>query len=234
MKLFLDSADVGEIRALARWGVLDGVTTNPTFIRRLGVADTRAALREIVATVAGEIEGGETHVEALGADADAIVAAAHANRELGDNVVSKVPIDAAGLEATSRLAREGLRVNVHLVFTVNQLVLAARAGAAYVCPLLGRMRDAGIDADAVLGEMLGVLDAPPGLGCELMASSIRDAASARGAIVGGARVLTLPGRVLREMIESPLTARALERFVADARQCETQAPTAERRAREAS
>jgi transaldolase len=210
MKLFLDSADPQEIERFSRWRILDGITTTPTFFRRLGVSDARAAIRRIATEFQGEI-----HVEALGRDVDEIVAAAHSNRELGPNMVSKVPVSPAGLEAASRLSDEGIPVNLHLVFSVNQAVLAAKAHAAYVCPLVGRMNDAGLNADEVIAEIVRALALHPTLKTEVMLSSIRSPAMAQRAFLTGAQAVTLPGRVLSQMIESPLTDSAVSILAED-------------------
>jgi TalC/MipB family fructose-6-phosphate aldolase len=211
MRLYLDSADPQEIRRFSRWRIVDGITTTPTFFRRLGVSDARAAVRRIAAEFDGEI-----HVEAMGRDADEIVAAARQNRELGASVVSKVPICPAGLEATRRLADEGVAVNLHLVFSVNQAVLAAKARAAYVCPLVGRMSDAGLDADEVVADIVRALSLHPALSTTtVMLSSIRSPEMARRALLTGAGAITLPGRVLSRMVESPLTDRAVSILAED-------------------
>lgn len=208
MRLFLDSADPQEIQRFARWGVLDGITTTPTFFRRLGVADGRSALQRIADDFPGEI-----HVEAMGRGIAEILAAAHRNREIGDRVVSKIPITPVGLEACSRLAAEGIAVNLHLVFTVNQALLAAKAGAAYVCPLLGRLNDAGLDAEAVAMEISQALSHTPST--QLMLSSIRTPQMAQRAILCGPHALTVPGSVLGQMIASPLTDKAFNILAKD-------------------
>jgi len=211
MKLFLDSADPQEIQRFARWQVLDGITTTPTFFRRLGVKDAVAALRTIAVEFPGEI-----HVEALGRGVDEIMAAARSNREIGPNVVSKLPISPSSLEAASRLQQEGIAVNLHLVFSASQALLAAKAHAAYVCPLMGRMSDAGLDADEVIADIVQALVLHPTLSTEVMISSIRSPEAARRAILSGAGAITLPGRVLGQMIESPLTDRAVAVLAEDA------------------
>lgn len=210
MKLYLDSADPQEIERFARWRVLDGITTTPTFFRRLGVRDARAAIRGIAAEFAGEI-----HVEALGRDVEQILAAARANRELGANIVAKVPISPAGLEATRLLAQEGIAVNLHLVFSVNQALLGLKAGAAYLCPLMGRMSDAGLNADEVAADIVRLLGLHSAPRTELMLSSIRSPQMARRALLSGAQAVTVPGRVLAQMIESPLTDRAVSILAED-------------------
>jgi len=203
MKLFLDSADPEEIREFSRWRVIDGVTTTPTFFRRLGVGDTGATLREIVADVKGEI-----HVEALGHTVAEIVEAARRNRDLGPNIVSKIPVGPRGIEAAGILEEEGLPVNVHLVFCVNHAVLAAKAGASYVCPLMGRMNDAGINAAEVISRIIDAVNGYPELDTKVMVSSIRNSEDVRRAFLMAAPAITIPARVLRSLFDSPLTEKA--------------------------
>jgi transaldolase len=212
MKLFLDSADPRELRELSSWGVIDGITTTPTFFRRLGVKEARCEIARLAQEVDGEI-----HVEALGQTAPDIIEAARRNHELAPaKIVSKVPISPAGLEATSRLRAEGVRVNLHLVFTLNQALLGARAGASYLCPLMGRMSDVGQDPQQVIAAIVRTLRLYPALEATVMVSSIRNAEQARQALQAGAGALTVPAAVLRRMVESPLTDRALEIIAEDA------------------
>jgi len=203
MKLFLDSADLAEIQRFVRWRVLDGVTTTPTFFRRLGRQDATGELRQLVQSFAGEI-----HVEALGDTVADIMDAARRNHEIGPRMVSKIPVGALGIEATSRLVEEGIRVNLHLVFSVNQAVMAAKAGAQYVCPLMGRLHDAGLDGLGVLSDIVTFLAAHPEFETVLMASSIRTVEDARRAFLSGAGAVTIPGHVLGRILDSPLTDRA--------------------------
>jgi transaldolase len=203
MKLFLDSADPDEIRELSRWRVIDGVTTTPTFFRRLGVGNAGAALREIVANVKGEI-----HVEALGQSVDEIVEAARRNRDLGPNIVSKIPVGRLGIEAAGILEAEGLPVNVHLVFCVNHAVMAAKAGASYVCPLMGRMNDAGLNAAEVISNIIDAVKGYPEFEAEVMVSSIRNTEDVRRSFLMSAPAITIPGRVLKSLYDSPLTEKA--------------------------
>lgn len=210
MKLFLDSADPAEIETFSRWHILDGVTTTPTFFRRLGYRDTAEVVREIATHMRGEI-----HLEALGRSVDDIVTAARKNRELGDNIVSKIPIGPLGIAAAGILRQEGIRVNLHLVFSVNQAVLGAKAGAAYVCPLMGRMRDAGLDAEAVISRIIEAFRLYPEFDAQLMVSSIRTVEDVECSFLMGAPVITIPPAVFRQLPDSPLTEKAHSILAAD-------------------
>lgn len=203
MKLFLDSANPDEIKELARWRIVDGVTTTPTFFRRLDVDDAKSTLREIVSLVRGEI-----HVEALGRTVDEIVEAARRNRDLGPNIVSKIPVGQLGIEAASILEEEGVPVNVHLVFCVNHAMLAAKAGASYVCPLMGRMNDAGLDATEVISRIIRAVSGYSELRTTVMVSSIRNTEDVRRSFLMAAPAITIPGPVLRKLFDSPLTEKA--------------------------
>jgi len=210
MKLFLDSADIEEIKRYARWRVIDGITTTPTFFRRLGVDSARKAIQEICREFKGEI-----HIEALGSSVEKIMDAARENREIGERVVSKIPIGPVGLEAASRLTEEGIGVNLHLVFSVNQAMMAAKAGVKYICPLMGRLNDAGLNGSEVISDIVRALSVHPELPTTIMVSSIRNAEDTRAAFLSGAKAITIPGKVLKRIFESPLTDKAHSLIVAD-------------------
>ena len=203
MKIFLDTADPAEALDLARLGILDGITTTPTFFRRLGVTDVAAALRLLADSVAGEI-----HVEALGQGADEIAAAAEANFRVCPRIVSKIPMGPAGLEATQRLRAKSIPVNLHLVFSANQALLAAKAGAAYVCPLVGRMNDAGMDGMAMLSDIVRIFAAQRGLQSVLMGSSIRSPSDVWRLAQVGVPAITVPPKILRLMLTNSMTEKA--------------------------
>lgn len=204
MRLFLDSADAREIARFSRWGIIDGITTTPTFFRRLGIHDMYKACEELASQFKGEI-----HLEAMGSRVSDIIDAARRNRELGENIVSKIPIGEAGIEAAFRLSQEDIRVNLHLVFNVNQAVLGAKAKAAYVCPLMGRLNDAGLNGCDIVADIQRALALHDDLRCEVMVSSIRNGEDARLAFLTGAGAVTIPGAVLSGILQNPLTDKAL-------------------------
>lgn len=211
MEIFIDSADLGEIRRFAELGLLSGVTTTPTFFRRAGVQDVEAAIREIASAGVGPV-----HVEALGTSADEIVSCAEKNHALGAGIVSKIPITLEGLRATALLRKRGIPVNVHLVFSLNQAVLAARAGAAYVCVLVGRLNDTGGDAFGLLGTMVEVFRRG-GLDTKIMVASVRSAENVARAMTLGVDAVTIPPSVLALMVDHPLTASGEAAFRRDLR-----------------
>ena len=203
MRIFLDSADPAEIREFSRWRILDGITTTPTFFSRLGINNAREAIGEMAAQFPGEI-----HVEAMGLKPEEIIQAARENHELGPHIVSKIPIGPAGLEAVNRLKEEGIATNLHLIFSVNQAMLAAKAGASYVCPLMGRMNDVGLGSSKTITDMVQALALHRELSTIVMVSSLRNPEDARKAFLTGAGAITVPGRILRQMVASPLTDKA--------------------------
>jgi transaldolase len=210
MKLFLDSADINEIKTFAKWRVIDGITTTPTFFRRLGVGNARKSISDINAQFKGEI-----HIEALGNTVEKVMDAAKGNRELGENIVSKIPIGPIGLEAASRLEEQGIRVNLHLIFSVNQAIMAAKAGVMYVCPLMGRLNDAGLNGSEIVSDIVSAIGVHPELSTVVMVSSIRNAEDARAAFLSGAKAVTIPGKVLNRIFESPFTEKAHNLLAAD-------------------
>jgi len=196
MRLFVDSADIDEIRACFAWGVVDGVTTTPTFFERLGIHDANDAIREIARDIEGEV-----HVEALGDSVAQTIDAARRNFELGPNIVSKIPISARGIEAAHRLEEDGIRVNLHLVFSVSQAVMAAKAGVSYVCPLLGRLVDVGLNGSQVVDDIVAAIGEGPGLSSTVMVSSIRNEEQLQSALVSGATAITVPARLLQRVVD---------------------------------
>lgn len=208
MKLFLDTANLDEIREAAGWGVLAGVTTNPTLIAREGV-DLATRIREICAVVDGPVSA-----EVIATEAEAMVREGEALAELAGNVVVKIPMTVDGLKATSALARRGIPVNVTLVFSANQGLLAARAGARYVSPFLGRLDEIGHDGMQVVRELVDIFGLH-GIGTEVIAASVRHPLHVTAAALAGAQIATMPFGVLRRMVDHPLRDIGLQRFLDD-------------------
>lgn len=210
MELFLDTAEVDEVREIAAWGVLDGVTTNPSLIRRSG-RDFRSVVREIAALCPGPISA-----EVTALDAEGMLAQARALKaELPANVIIKVPCTPAGLQATRALAAAGIGVNVTLVFNAAQALLAAKAGAAYVSPFVGRLDDAGQDGMALIDEIMTTWSHYPELRTKVLAASLRHPAHVLACMQLGVHTATLPAAVFRQLLRHPLTDRGLEAFLAD-------------------
>ena len=208
MKLFLDTANIDEIAEINRWGVLDGVTTNPTLAAREG-KDFASMIKEICAEVAGDVSA-----EVVSTEADAMVDEGRKLAQIADNVVVKVPLIPEGLAATARLAREGIRTNVTLCFSPTQAILAAKAGATYVSPFLGRMDDIANDGMQLLADITQIFQVQ-GFETEVLAASLRHPMHVQQAAMAGADVATLPAKVFRQMVKHPLTDKGLDAFLAD-------------------
>ena len=211
MRLFLDTANIEEIRNAARMGILSGVTTNPTLRSKERAISYRERVVEICETVNGPVSA-----ECVSRDLAGLlkegreVAAWHAN------VVVKIPIDETGLEATAALAREGIPINMTLVFSANQALLAATAGATYVSPFVGRIDDAGQDGMEVVRESVEIFDRYH-LPAQVLAASLRHPRHVVSAAQAGAPIATIPYVLLKAMVKHPLTDVGIERFAADAR-----------------
>lgn len=213
MKFFLDTADIAEIEEAASWGVLAGVTTNPTLYSRIGgtLAGFHGHIKRICDVVDGPVSA-----ETVGLKRDEIVREGLELAELADNVVVKVPTMVEGLAATKTLADKGIKVNMTLCFSVPQSILAARAGAAYVSPFVGRFDDISEDGIAQLSDVVQALSNYDfGHDCEVIAASIRSANHVTQAALMGADIATVPFGVLGNLVKHPLTDRGLESFLAD-------------------
>lgn len=219
MRVFLDTANVDEIRRAARLGVLSGVTTNPTLVAKEGV-DYRQRVLEIAQIVDGPISA-----ESVSQTADALVAEARGIAAWHPNVVVKIAMSEEGLAATSRLAKEGVKINMTLIFSTNQALLAAQAGATYVSPFVGRLDDIGHDGMAVVAETVDVLDRYH-LPVQVIAASLRHPRHPVLAARAGAHIATMPFSVLMAMISHPLTDIGIARFLADARKVMPVPPSA--------
>jgi transaldolase len=208
MKLFIDTGSVAEVEELAEWGVLSGATTNPTLLAK-EQGDPGDIVRRIC-----ELVNGPVSAEVVADDADGMVEQGRALASLHSHVVVKVPFSRAGLTATSELTGHGHRVNMTLVFSASQALLAAEAGATYISCFMGRLDDISVDAGAVLGEIVAALR-PAGVTSQVLAASLRHPMHAVTAAKLGCEVATAPGNVLRQMLDHPLTDAGIERFGAD-------------------
>ncbi|MDI6693212.1 MAG: fructose-6-phosphate aldolase [Anaerosomatales bacterium] len=213
MKFFLDTADIGEIEEAASWGVLAGVTTNPTLYAKIGgrLSDFHAHIKRIC-----EICDGPVSAETVSLDRDGIVREGEELAAIAPNVVVKVPVMPEGLAATKTLAERGIAVNMTLCFTVPQALMAARAGARYVSPFVGRFDDISEDGLEHLGNIVAVLNNYDfGHQVEVIAASIRHNQHVVAAALMGADIATVPFAVLQKLVKHPLTDRGLEAFLAD-------------------
>ncbi len=208
MKIFIDSADVAEIREAASWGILDGCTTNPSLIAKSG-RKFETVLAEIC-----EIVDGPISAEVISTDAKGMIEEGLRLSKLHDNIVVKVPMIAEGLKATSALSSEGIPINVTLIFQPAQGLLAAKAGASYLSPFVGRLDDYGEDGMAMVGtlvEMLQNYDYP----AEVLVASVRHPNHFIEAARMGADVATCPFKVIEQLLKHPLTDKGLAAFLAD-------------------
>ncbi|MBX6352080.1 MAG: fructose-6-phosphate aldolase [Thermoflavifilum sp.] len=208
MKIFIDTANVAEIRNAAEMGILSGVTTNPSLVAKEG-RDFIEVLKEIVTIVDGPISA-----EVVSLDAEGMVEEALPLAEIHPNIVIKVPLTAEGLKAVNRLAKRGIRTNVTLIFSANQALLAARAGASFVSPFIGRLDDISYDGVELISDIATIFDLH-GIETEIIAASIRHPMHVTQAAKAGADIATCPYAVIDKMIHHPLTDQGIERFLAD-------------------
>ena len=208
MKIFLDTADIEEIRTAARWGVLDGVTTNPTLYAKIG-----GSYEEILQEIC-RITSGPVSAEVVAEDADGMLKEGRAFAKLAPNIVVKVPMSEEGLEAMSRFAEEGIKTNCTLIFTANQGLLAAKAGASLLSPFVGRLDDINQDGMIVIRELSEIV-AIHELDTEVLAASIRNPLHMTQAALAGAHIATLPFKVLQQMVHHPLTDKGIVQFRSD-------------------
>jgi transaldolase len=206
MKIFLDTANIEHIRHGVRLGVITGVTTNPSLVSREGKVDYRKLVQEICSIVPGPVS-----TEVLAQDAETMVAEAREIAKWAQNIVVKIPASPAGVEATSVLAKENIKVNFTLCFTLNQAVLGAAAGATFVSPFVGRLDDIGEDGMKVVADIVEYLDYYQ-LPTQVMAASIRHPQHCLTAAGIGAHIATVPYAVLLQMINHPLTDIGINRF----------------------
>ena len=219
MKFFLDTADLAEIEEAASWGALAGVTTNPTLYAKIGgkLADFENHIARIC-----EIVDGPVSAESVSMTRDEIVADGRRLAAIAPNVVVKIPTMVEGLAATRMLANEGIRVNMTLCFSVPQALLAARAGARYISPFIGRFDDISEDGLAQLNDVVTAINnydfcesTVAGEQIEIIAASVRSANHVTQAALMGADIATVPFGVLKKMVQHPLTDRGLDSFMKD-------------------
>jgi transaldolase len=209
MKFFVDTADVNEIRDLAATGLLDGVTTNPSLVAKAG-RNFIETIREICSIVEGPVSA-----EVAATDAGSMLAEGRKLAEIAENIAVKVPLTWDGLKACRALSQEGIIVNVTLCFSANQALLAAKAGAAFVSPFVGRLDDVGEDGMNLIRDIRTIYDNYPLLGTEILAASIRHPRHVTEAALAGADVATVPPAVLKQVVSHPLTDKGLAQFMAD-------------------
>jgi transaldolase len=208
MKIFLDTADIEEIRVAARWGILDGVTTNPTLYAKVG-GSYEDILREIC-----DLTPGPVSAEVVAEDVEGMLKEGRAFAKLAPNIVVKVPMSEPGLEAISRFAEEGIKTNCTLIFSANQGLLAGKAGASLLSPFVGRIDDINMEGMDVVRELVTIVELH-GIETEVLAASLRHPRHVTEAALAGAHVATLPFKVLQQMVRHPLTDKGIVTFRQD-------------------
>jgi len=209
MKFFLDTADVAEIRELASTGLIDGITTNPSLVAKSGRKFVDA-IAEICAVIAGPVSA-----EVTATDHATMLAEGRTLAAIAPNVVVKTPLTPDGLKTCKALRAEGIRVNVTLCFSPAQAILAAKAGASYISPFVGRLDDVGSDGMGLIADIVQIYEAYPEFETEVLVASVRHPIHVVAAAKLGADVVTLPPAVLRQMYNHPLTDKGLAAFLAD-------------------
>jgi len=208
MKFFVDTADTSEIKDLAATGLLDGVTTNPSLILKSG-----RPMRDVIAEICALVEG-PVSAEVTATETDAMIAEGHKLAGIADNIAIKLPLTLDGLKACRALTDDGHMVNVTLCFSANQALLAAKAGASFISPFIGRLDDVHVDGMELIREIRVIYD-NYAFDTEVLAASIRSANHVKDCALAGADVATVPPAVLKGLVKHPLTDKGLEQFLAD-------------------
>jgi len=208
MKFFLDTANPEEIREVASWGILDGVTTNPTL-----VAKEKKGFRDLITEIC-RLVSGPVSVECVSSKCEDLVSEARELASIAPNVVIKIPVTIEGLKATKRLRTEGIRVNMTLVFSPSQAILAAKAGAAFVSPFIGRLDDISHDGLGLVEQIVTIFN-NYGFDTEVIVASVRHPLHVVEAALIGADIVTVPYAVMEKLVRHPLTDIGLEKFLQD-------------------
>lgn len=208
MKFFIDTANIDDIRAANEMGILSGVTTNPTLVAQEGVS-FHERLREITSEVSGSVSA-----EVIAEDAAGMIEEGKELAAIAPNITVKVPMTIEGLKAVKAFSDLNIKTNVTLIFNANQALLAARAGATYVSPFLGRLDDIGHDGMQLIAQIADIFDTH-NIKTEIIAASIRHPLHVTDAALNGAHIATVPYKVLEQLVKHPLTDQGIERFLAD-------------------
>jgi transaldolase len=214
VKFFIDTANIEEIKTAKSWGILDGVTTNPSLVAKEN-CDFKTVAKEIVSLVEGPVS-----LEAVNPDSEGMIKEARDLAKMGKNVVVKIPMTPEGVKAVKVLSQEGIKTNVTLVFSANQALIAAKAGATYVSPFIGRLDDQGWDGMQLIADILEVFD-NYGLRTEVIAASVRDPIHVFDCARMGCHVATIPFGVLKKMFTHTLTDIGVQKFNEDWKKVES-------------
>ncbi len=209
MKFFIDSAEISEIKELAAYGLLDGVTTNPSLIAKSG-RDFKEVIAEICSVVSGPVSA-----EVAATDYENMVREGEILAKIAKNVCIKLPLTMDGLKACKYFSSKGIQTNVTLCFSAAQAILAAKAGATFVSPFVGRLDDIGQDGLSLIEEICQIFSNYPAFKTEVLVASVRNPIHITSAAKIGAHVATIPGKVIKQLVSHPLTDKGLETFVKD-------------------
>jgi len=210
MEFFLDTANVDEIREIAAWGILDGVTTNPSLIKKSG-RDFKQVVAEIASICDGPISAEVTALDTEGMVEQAL----ELKGELPENVIIKIPCTPEGLAATKVLTEKGIKTNVTLIFSTSQALMAAKAGATYVSPFIGRIDDTGHEGMNLIAEIMTTWENYPEITTKVLAASIRHPTHLLQCLQLGAHTATMPAKIFRQLIKHPLTDKGIDGFMKD-------------------
>lgn len=215
MKIFIDTANLNEIKKAKALGLVDGVTTNPTLLAKEG-EKTEALIRKISEEVKGPV-----NVEVTGTTCEGMVKEAREMATWGDEIVIKIPIVQEGLKAVRILSSEGILTNVTLVFSASQAILAAKAGATYVCPFLGRLDDISFNGLELIRQIKGIYDNYDEIETQIIVASVRNPIHVIEAGLMGAEIVTIPPAIIEQMVKHPLTDKGIAQFLEDAKKIGT-------------
>jgi transaldolase len=211
MKIFIDTANLNEIRKAKALGLVDGVTTNPTLLAKEG-EEAESLIRKISKEVAGPV-----NVEVIGTTFEAMVKEAKEMATWGEEIVIKIPINQEGLKTAKQLSSEGIRTNVTLVFSASQAILAAKAGATYICPFLGRLDDIGFNGLDLIQQIREIYDNYDEFETQIVVASVRNPIHVIEAGLLGAEIVTIPPAIIEQMVKHPLTEKGIAQFLEDAK-----------------
>jgi transaldolase len=211
MKIFIDTANLNEIRRAKTLGLVDGVTTNPTLLAKEG-EETEALIRKISKEVKGPV-----NVEVTGTTCEEMIKEARVMATWGDEIVIKIPINHEGLKAVKALSSEGILTNVTLIFSASQAILAAKAGATYVCPFLGRLDDISFNGLELIRQIKGIYDNYDEIETRIIVASVRNPIHVIEAGLLGAEIVTIPPAIIEQMVKHPLTDKGIAQFLEDAK-----------------
>ena len=214
MKIFLDTANIDEIKEINSWGIIEGVTTNPSLIAKEG-----RVFEEVIDEIS-KIVDGPVSAEVVSTDAEGMVKEGRILSKIKENVIIKIPMTEEGLKATSILSKENIKTNVTLIFSASQAILAARAGATYVSPFLGRLDDIGVSSKELIKEISTIFK-NYNIETKIIAASVRNTTHIVDSMLAGADIATVPTKVIKQMVKHPLTDSGLIKFLEDFKDVKT-------------